>query len=104
MKKGRVVKVEGGIEAERLKKLIDSYENADNIAEFSLGTNPYIIPDGDINRNDKKKLGTVHIAVGDNTSYPGGKTTAPVHLDGVISKPTLFVGKKKIMENGNLLV
>ena len=34
----------------------------------------------------------------------GGKVDVPLHLDGVIRRPTIFIDNKKIMDNGKLLV
>jgi len=48
-------------------------------------------------------MGTIHIALGNNVSM-GGSINVPIHLDGVIKKPTVFLDGKKLMENGNLLV
>jgi leucyl aminopeptidase (aminopeptidase T) len=50
---------------------------------------------------DEKVIGTVHIAVGNNLSY-GGDNDVPLHLDGVIRKPDIYIDGKKIMEKGNL--
>jgi len=45
---------------------------------------------------------TVHIAVGDNSSF-GGKVEVNSHLDGIINKPTLFIDGEKIIDGGKLL-
>ena len=68
-----------------------------------MGTN-YKAKITGITLEDEKVYGTVHVALGDNTSYPGGIIKAPIHLDGVISKPTVFIDDKKIMNNGKLLL
>ena len=51
---------------------------------------------------DEKIYGTCHIALGNNTGF-GGKVNVPLHLDGIIKKPTISVDNKKIMESGRLL-
>ncbi len=38
--KGRIVRIEGGKEAKWLEEIIRNNKNADNIAEFAMGTNP----------------------------------------------------------------
>jgi len=48
---------------------------------------------------DEKAFGTVHIALGDNSTI-GGRTAAGIHLDGIITKPTVYADNKKIIENG----
>lgn len=52
---------------------------------------------------DEKKLGTVHIALGDNKSM-GGKINVPIHVDGVILNPTVYFDDKIIMKNGKLFI
>ncbi len=105
IKKGFVERILGGSEAKRLGRLLKKFKdkNVYNIAEFSIGTN-YKAKISGIILEDEKVYGTVHVALGDNTSYPGGQTKAPVHLDGVISKPTVFVDNRKIMDEGKLIL
>jgi len=38
---------------------------------------------------DEKAAGTVHIAIGDDHAI-GGDTDAPIHLDGILTEPTVF--------------
>src|ERR687888_382114 len=68
---GKCVSIEGGEEAERLRKAIDGVENADVIGEFAFGTSekaPFGTP------SEKGRIGTVHLALGDNhNAYPGGQ-------------------------------
>lgn len=103
IEKGYVTKITGKKEANKLIKLLRDLKTKSvyNVAEYSFGTN-YKARISGSPLEDEKVFGTVHVAIGDNTSYPGGKTKAPVHLDGIISKPTVFVDGKKIMEKGKL--
>ena len=105
VKEGFVKKIYGGSEAAKLERLLKKLNNKNvyNIAEFSIGTN-YKAKITGVTLEDEKVYGTVHMALGDNTSYPGGTIKAPTHLDGVISKPTVFVDEKKIMEKGKLIL
>jgi leucyl aminopeptidase (aminopeptidase T) len=48
-------------------------------------------------------MGTIHIALGDNKSM-GGNVDVPIHLDGIVKKPTVYFDGKLIMKNGKLLV
>jgi leucyl aminopeptidase (aminopeptidase T) len=50
---------------------------------------------------DEKVLGTVHVAVGDNSTF-GGSVKAGVHLDGIIMKPTLKLDDVELIKNGEL--
>ena len=67
---GRCVAIEGGEEAKRLREAIDGVENADVVGEFAFGTSekaPFGSP------SEKGRIGTVHLALGDNhNAYPGG--------------------------------
>jgi leucyl aminopeptidase (aminopeptidase T) len=98
---GKVIKVSGGPEAETLKKLIeDAGECGSNIAEFAIGTNPMARLIGNL-AEDKKKEGTVHIAVGDNRTL-GGKVMCNIHLDGLMTTPTVKVDGKIIIDRGQI--
>lgn len=98
---GDVVDVSGGEEAEQLRQIFeDADENATNLAEFAIGTNPKAKLIGNL-AEDKKREGTIHFAVGDNESL-GGSTKSNIHLDGVIRTPTVEVDGTTLVENGTL--
>jgi leucyl aminopeptidase (aminopeptidase T) len=86
---GRCVRIEGGSEAERLRRAIEGVENADVIGEFAFGTSdkaPYGTP------SEKGRVGTVHLALGDNhNAYPGGRNVSSLHLDGVFLNATMWI-------------
>jgi aminopeptidase len=86
---GRCVKIEGAAEAERLRRAIDGVENADVAGEFAFGTSekaPFGSP------SEKGRIGTVHIALGDNhNAYPGGQNVSSLHLDGVFLNATMWI-------------
>ena len=73
-----------------------------NIAEFGIGANDKAKITGNM-LEDEKVIGTCHIALGNNSGF-GGKVDVPLHIDGLITKPTIFVDKKKIMDKGKLLL
>jgi leucyl aminopeptidase (aminopeptidase T) len=52
---------------------------------------------------DEKVLGTCHIALGNNLSL-GGSVDAPLHLDGVLKKPTIRIDGRLIMKDGGFLI
>ncbi len=86
-------------------KLAERTENA-NIAELGIGTNDKASRPDNILESEKI-LGTIHIALGDNSSF-GGKVSTPFHQDFVFFKPTVTLihrdGKKEILlKNGRLL-
>jgi len=101
---GFAVGFEGGDEAQKLKQLLDSVKmrEAFNVAEFGIGTNPGARIVGNI-LMDEKVYKTVHIAFGDNSTI-GGNIRAGIHLDGIITRPTVYVDGKTIMRDGEWLI
>jgi len=77
-------------------------KDARNIAEFGIGTNDSAKLSG-VLLEDEKVMGTIHIAVGNNVSM-GGSVNVPIHLDGVVKKPTVWMDGKLLMKDGKLLV
>ncbi len=103
VEKGYATKISGGILAKRLTKMLDAVgKQARNIAEFGIGTNDSAKLSG-VLLEDEKVMGTVHIALGNNVSM-GGSVNVPIHLDGVMKKPTVYLDNKLLMKNGTLLV
>jgi len=103
VKDGFAGEITGGKEAIALLEILNRYDKkARNIAEFGIGTNDKVKLSG-LLLEDEKVLGTIHIALGDNKSM-GGDVHVPLHLDGVIKKPTVYFDDKMIMQNGKLLI
>lgn len=101
VEKGRVVSVSGDSpEAGELRKIIETIENADNIAEFGIGLNPACRRNGDF-EEEKKARGNVHIAIGDNVFY-GGDVRSPVHMDMVIYQPTVVMDSHMVVDRGRI--
>ncbi len=101
---GYAVDISGGPMAEKLDEILKEVDspNAYNIAEFGIGTNDKAKLSG-VLLEDEKVLGTIHIALGNNKSM-GGSIDVPVHLDGVVKKPTIYLDDKILMKNGKLLL
>lgn len=92
-----------GEEARRLEKMLqDVGKYARAVAEFGIGTNPKAKLTGDI-LEDEKVLGTIHVAFGNNISM-GGKINVPIHIDCIITKPTVYCDDEKIIAAGKLVV
>lgn len=86
----------------KLKQQLDSVgKEARNIAEFGIGTNDSARLSG-VLLEDEKVMGTIHIALGNNVSM-GGSVNVPIHLDGVVKKPTVWMDGKMLMKDGKLL-
>ncbi|MFQ5712345.1 MAG: aminopeptidase [Candidatus Geothermarchaeales archaeon] len=100
---GWVTDIGGGEEAKRLREIIEaSDQGATNIAEFAIGTNPEALLIGNM-AEDKKKEGSVHIAIGDNHKL-GGTVTSSIHLDGLMVSPTVELDGEVVVKRGRLLL
>ncbi len=96
---GFVEKVEGGKEAKVLSKILKFYgKKSYKIAELGIGANPKAKIGGNVTE-DEKVLGTIHVALGNNTGL-GGSNYVPVHLDGVVRKPTVKIGNIVVFLEG----
>lgn len=103
VKDGYVTEISGEAEAKALSELLrDKGKEAKNIAELGIGTNEKATPSGSP-LEDEKVMGTVHIAIGDNSTI-GGTVKAPVHLDGIMKNPTLVIDGKTVIKDGKLLI
>ncbi|HPX62502.1 MAG TPA: aminopeptidase, partial [Deltaproteobacteria bacterium] len=105
---GIVTVIEGeGPHRVKLENKFAENPNCRNIAELGIGTNEKAsCPDNVLEA--EKILGTIHIALGDNTGF-GGKVNAPFHEDYVFYQPTLTAcmpdgSQRVIIDNGKLLV
>lgn len=99
---GKVQAIEGKEQAMRLREILaESDENATNIAEFAMGTNPNSRMLGNV-PEDKKKRGTVHIGLGNNKKL-GGSIYSKTHLDGIILKPSVWLDGQEIIKQGELI-
>ncbi|MEM2907609.1 MAG: aminopeptidase [Candidatus Hadarchaeales archaeon] len=102
VKNGYAVSITGA-EADKLRKLLEpAGREAYNIAEIGVGCNFGARIVGNV-LEDEKVFGTVHIALGDNSTI-GGTVKVGIHLDGLIKEPTLILEGKEIIKNGKWLV
>jgi leucyl aminopeptidase (aminopeptidase T) len=96
---GRAVRVEGGAAADRLREIVATIRDADNIGEIGIGLNPEARI-GDEITEAKKALGTVHVALGDSANEYGGLVECEVHLDGLVMRPTVEFDGRAIVVDG----
>ncbi len=103
IKDGFAAEIKGGKEAKELKQMLDNVKSkkAFNVAELGIGTNPKARVIGVV-LEDEKVAGTCHIAFG-NSSLFGGTVDVPIHVDGVIRKPTIKADGKLIMKDGEMV-
>jgi leucyl aminopeptidase (aminopeptidase T) len=82
--------------------LTEHGEDGTNVAELGIGTNEKAKLTGNI-LEDEKILGTCHVAFGASAGI-GGTIQVPVHLDVVVTKPTVELDGEPIVRDGELLV
>lgn len=99
---GYAMKVSGHPCAEEWKKVFEKHQRAArNVAEFGVGTLDTAKLTGNVLEDEKVK-GTIHIAFGDNASM-GGTVQVPVHLDGVVRSPSVWLDGKEWMVEGEIV-
>jgi leucyl aminopeptidase (aminopeptidase T) len=92
-----------GEAGEKLMEHLDLHgADGTNVAELGIGTNEKAILTGEV-LEDEKILGTAHVAFGASAAI-GGTVQVPVHLDCVITRPTVEVDGEPIVRDGELLV
>lgn len=102
VKKGRAIEIFGE-SGRRLRKMLEKVgSKAYNLAEFGIGTNPAARLIGNV-PEDEKVLGTCHVALGDNLTF-GGRVRAGIHVDGILTKPTIKLDGKTVMKDGRLKI
>lgn len=100
---GRLTKIEGGSEAARLTQLLASLEDegAYEFAAWGIGSNPGAALVGeDPSFEGERVFGWTHISTGSNAAFPGGTVRAKIHLDGIISRPTISLDDEVILREG----
>jgi leucyl aminopeptidase (aminopeptidase T) len=63
------------------------------VGEFAFGINPKARLIEEFLETEKI-IGTVHIAFGDNTDFPGGKNDSANHMDFLMDEPTVKIHTK----------
>jgi len=88
------------IEDEGLRESVEAAaaeagDAASNLAEMGIGTNLAVDELVGSVLLDEKAAGTVHLAVGDDHGI-GGDVEAPIHQDGVLTEPTVYVDGERL--------
>ena len=99
---GHLTSARGGQGMAFMELLTAHGEDGTNLAELGIGTNEKAILTGNI-LEDEKILGTAHVAFGASAAI-GGNVQVPVHLDCVVTKPTVELDGEPIVREGELLV
>lgn len=98
VQQGRLVAAEGAEGEGWLAMLVEHGVEGRNLAELGVGTNDRATLTGNV-LEDEKVLGTVHVAFGASAAI-GGTVEVPVHLDCVVTEPTLTVGATRVLDGG----
>src|SRR5512133_266115 len=105
---GRVIRIEGDDPLRaRLEAQFSENDACRNLAELGSGTNDKANRPDNV-REAEKILGTIHLALGDNTGF-GGVVAAPFHEDYVFYQPTVTLvmgdgSEEIILDNGKLML
>ncbi len=93
---GFVTEVDDDAITEELAVAAEEVGNdAYNLAELGIGTNVAVTELIGSVLLDEKAGGTVHLAVGDDHGI-GGDVVAPIHMDGILTEPTVFADGAEI--------
>lgn len=98
VRNGSAVSFEGERGQLLKEKLAAVGEKGFIMAEFGIGTNPFLKITGNLLEDEKVK-GTIHLAFGNNCAM-GGTNQVPVHIDGMVRNPDVFVDGECVMEKG----
>lgn len=107
--KGRIVKIDGGRQAREFERMIETRgdQYSRYIGELSVGTNYRARSIGSA-LEDKEVYGHVHIACGTGVSANDGswrhRYQSTLHLDGIMTAPTVTVGNTTVVQDGEILV
>ncbi|NLN17412.1 MAG: aminopeptidase [Firmicutes bacterium] len=99
---GVVVDLQGP-DADALRGVLEGLgEAAYMIGELGVGTNDQAVICGQV-LEDEKVLGTIHIAIGNN-SFFGGTIQVASHHDGILREPTVVIDGELLLEKGRLVL
>jgi leucyl aminopeptidase (aminopeptidase T) len=99
---GHLVEAAGDAGEWLMKTLKGAGAEGTNVAELGVGTNEKAELSANL-LEAEKILGTVHVAFGASAGI-GGTVQVPVHIDGVVTRPTLELDGEAILRDGQLLV
>jgi leucyl aminopeptidase (aminopeptidase T) len=102
LKGGRLVAAAGGLGPEYLRRLSAHGELGTNLAELGVGTNDQARLTGNV-LEDEKILGTIHVAFGASAAI-GGTVSVPIHLDAVVTEPSLTVDGVAVLDAGHFVL
>ncbi|MBU7043358.1 MAG: aminopeptidase [Theionarchaea archaeon] len=96
---GVVTDIEGP--SRDLETLLNVHEGSRQVAECAIGINP--VATCNTIFEAKKMEGTCHISLGDNHTI-GGIHRCGIHMDGIISTPTVIIDEVPVVQEGTLVI
>jgi leucyl aminopeptidase (aminopeptidase T) len=101
---GVITKIEGGRQAEQLRRNLESFNdpNCFNVAELGVGLNPHARLTG-VMLEDEGVLGTIHVGIGTSKTL-GGEVSAPTHYDLLMWQPTIELDGLIVQRDKTILV
>ena len=102
---GFVTKIDGGIEATRLRNFLASFRDRGvyRVSDWGIGTHPRAVECGNY-REETRVMGWAHMGIGDDVRFDGGKTKAPSHLDVVFRDASLELDGKLVVDRKKLVL
>ena len=101
VREGHLTEATGPDGARLLELLSEHGPDGTNVAELGIGTNECAGLTGNI-LEDEKILGSAHVAFGASAAI-GGTVQVPVHLDCVLTEPTVEIDGAPIVRTGDLV-
>lgn len=104
LKEGKIVAIEGGVEATTLDEVLAALNDPPGylLGELGIGMNRQAKIIGTM-LEDEGAYGTVHFGFGNNHTT-GGEIISKMHLDVIVKKATVELDGKVIMRDGELLI
>jgi len=105
VKKGTIMSIEGGKEAQKLREILEQVDDPDlyRVAELGIGLNPRARMRG-CYIEDESVYGSGHIGIGNNEATMAGKIKAKAHIDNIFWRPTIKLDDQMPMKDGKLVV
>jgi leucyl aminopeptidase (aminopeptidase T) len=104
IQQGVARRISGGDDARMLSRILRKAKNPASyrVGELGIGLNPLAHIRGSI-IEDEGKLGTAHVALGDNIRL-GGKNRAPTHIDLVFRNPHIQLDAVTVLKGKRLIL
>ncbi len=103
LKAGRITAIEGGEDADRLRRLLADFQSPAmyQAVEVGIGLNPCSRIGRGLMAEDESQFGTVHLGFGEGRTF-GLDVVAPSHVDLVIRQPIVEVDGREIVRDERL--